>query len=200
MRRKQRLFFPVALIVVAAAGCSGDGSAPVLGLPSAGELGADASGGGIPAASTALQGVLTPQDLVVGTPTDVYTRIARGVLTCWFGADGPMKSSYIYHAEADPASKGGRSEIKIMTRDREADDPRALRAYRIAISPSESKTKVEVENVRLPEPLAVRLKADVVRWSKNEEGCGETPVTAGWAANPVIEIKPETKADKKKKP
>jgi hypothetical protein len=197
MRRKHRFFVSIALALAAAgAGCSSGGT-PLLGTPPAGEV----AGEGVPSATAALQNILTPQDLVVGTPTEVYTRIARGVLTCWFGADGPLKASYIYHAEAEPASKGGRSEIKIMTRDREADDPRALRAYRIAISPSESKTKVETENARLPEPLAARLKADVERWSRDQEGCGEAPVTAGWSAEPTSEPEPaQKKKPKSKKP
>jgi hypothetical protein len=144
----------------------------------------------------ALQRLLIPKDLVVGTPTEVYTRVARGVLTCWFGASGPLKAAYIYHADAQPASRGGSSEIKILTRDSDADDPRALRAYRIAISPSESKTRVEVENVRVPEPLAARLKQDVERWAGDEAGCGEGPVTAGWTAE---QVKPETKKKKDKK-
>lgn len=197
-RRKHRLFIPVAWTMAgAAAGCSGEGAAPVLGLPSPGE---PAASQGIPSATAALQGALTPQGLVAGTTTEVYTRIARGVLTCWFGADGPLKSRYIYHAEAEPASKGGSSEIKIMTRDVEADDPRALRAYRIAIAPSEGKTRVETENVRLPEPLAQRLKSDIERWSRDEPGCGEGPVTAGWSAEPVVETKSAKKKEKGKRP
>jgi hypothetical protein len=195
MRRKHPILALVALASAgAAAGCSGSGTAPALGLPSpAGEAPSTS-------ATATLQTILTPQDLVVGTSTEVYTRIARGVLTCWFGAEGPLKASYIYHAEAEPASKGGNSEIKIMTRDVDADDPRALRAYRILIAPSESKTKVEVENVKLPEPLAARLKQDVERWSRDEPGCGEGPVTAGWGAEQVVETKQAKKPEKSKKP
>lgn len=199
MHHKSCPIIPLALAVTGlCAGCSGGGTEPVLGLPSSGEAGAGQS---VPSATSALQNIMTPQDLVAGTPTEVYTRIARGALTCWFGAAGPLKAGYIYHAEAEPASKGGSSEIKIMTRDREADDPRALRAYRIVIAPSEDKTKVELENVRIPEPLAARLKEDVERWSKDEEaGCGEAPVTAGWGAEPVAEVKAAAKKQKNKKP
>jgi hypothetical protein len=169
----------------------------MIGLPSPGEA---AEGDGIPSAASTIQGILTPQGLVVGTPTEVYTRIARGVLTCWFGAAGPLKAGYIYHAEAEPASKGGSSEIKIMTRETAADDPRALRAYRIAIAPSGDKTKVEMENVRIPEPLAARLKLDVERWSSDEAGCGEAPVTAGWSAEQVVDTKAAKAKEKNKKP
>ena len=65
------------------------------------------------------------------------------------------------------------------------------------ISPSQDKAKVEIENVRMPEPLAVRLKQDVERWSRNEEGCGESPVTAGWSAEPTAAQK-DAKAKKQK--
>ncbi|HEX2842597.1 hypothetical protein [Hyphomicrobium sp.] len=193
MPRKERIFAVTALAAAcAAAGCSGDSAPPVLGLPppphEAGNTGAP----------SALQALLTPKDLVVGTPTEVYTRIARGVLTCWFGSTGPLKASYIYHADAEPASKGGGSEIKILTRDTEADDPRALRAYRVVIAPSQDKTKIEVENVRLPEPLAERLKNDVERWASDEEGCGEGPVTAGWGAEQAVEA-PKAQKNKKAK-
>ena len=53
---------------------------------------------------------------VVGTPTELYTRIARGALNCWFGATGPLKGRYIYHADAKPASQGGGSVIAARER------------------------------------------------------------------------------------
>jgi hypothetical protein len=191
MHPKQATLALLALaLATAGAGCSGESAPPVLGLPSPQDAAAESQ----PSSMAALQSLLIPKDLVVGTPTEVYTRVARGVLTCWFGASGPLKAAYIYHADAQPASRGGSSEIKILTRDSDADDPRALRAYRIAISPSDSKTRVEVENVRIPEPLAARLKQDVERWAGDEAGCGEGPVTAGWTAE---QVKAPEKKDKK---
>lgn len=127
--------------------------------------------------------------LPVGSPTDVYTRVARGALTCWFGASGPLKGPYIYHAEAEPPSKGGRAEVVIRTRDLTAADPRSLKAFRVGIEAGGEGTKVDVENVTIPEPLATRLSADVRRWAADEEGCGEAPVTSGWAAAPAADSK-----------
>lgn len=115
-----------------------------------------------------------------GTPTEIYTRIARGALNCWFGADGPLKGDYIYHAEADPPSKGGKSEIAIRTRDPTAQDPRSLKAFRIGIVPGPERTDIDVENFKIPEPLAARLKDDVKRWAADQEGCGTSPLTTGW--------------------
>ena len=74
------------LVLSTLAGCAGDGAPPALSLPSPGAS-ADAP--------SPLKALITPEGVVVGTPTEVYTRIARGVLTCWFGAAGPLKKAYI---------------------------------------------------------------------------------------------------------
>ncbi len=173
------------------AACSGNGGPTPLALPSVSDLSVAA----LPSA-----GALNPiPEHVVGTPTEVYTRVARGALTCWFGASGNLKGSYIYHADAEPASKGGRSEIVIFVKDREAGDQRSLRAFHILISTVENKTKVETENTRIPEPVAGRMKADVARWAADEEGCGEAPVTAGWATEQSHPATPEPKPKAAKK-
>ena len=40
---------------------------------------------------TAIAPKLAPADAPrpVGAPTEIYTRVARGILTCWFGPGGP---------------------------------------------------------------------------------------------------------------
>jgi hypothetical protein len=169
-----------------AGACSSDGGSTALGLPSASDL----SIGALPS----LSALVPHQGRIVGTPTEVYTRVARGVLTCWFGAAGPLKSSYIYHADADPPSKGGRSEIVIFEKDANADDPRSMRVYRLLISTVEEKTKLEIENLKISEPLASRLGADIERWAANDEGCGEAPITAGWTAEKATAAGPAKKS------
>lgn len=165
------------------AGCA-NGPSPLTSLPQISQVTTAATPSQPPPDTPSLTSLLPSGDSIVGSPTEVYTRIARGVLTCWFGAAGPLKSTHIYHAEADPASKGGKSEIEIFRKDPTAPDPRSLRAYRVLIQPSgSSSTKVEVENLTVEEPLASRLGSDVVRWSKAEGGCGDSPVTGGWATH-----------------
>jgi hypothetical protein len=189
----------MAAIAGLLAGCA-NGPSPLTGLPQVSEVTTSAAP---PPAKPALEvpsltALLPEGDSIVGTPTEVYTRVARGVLTCWFGAAGPLKSTHIYHAEADPASKGGKSEIEIFRKDPTVPDPRSLRAYRIAILPaSSSSTKVEIENLKIDEPLASRLAGDVSRWSKAEGGCGDSPVTGGWAAHELAPA-PEPPAKKAK--
>lgn len=167
-------------LAVLMAGCSG--ALPSLELPASSET-TTAASAAMPAMPSLAK--LLPGDSAVGTPTEVYTRIARGALTCWFGAAGPLKAQYIYHAEAAPPSKGGHSQIEIFVRDPTAADPRSQRAYRIAILPSgDSAAKVEIENLKIPEPLSTRMSADVARWSADEGGCGDDAVTVGWSAEP----------------
>jgi hypothetical protein len=182
--RLLRLSRLAVFLALAAGGCAGGGGLTSASLPELPKI-------ELPA--------LSGTEAITASPTEVYTAVARGALTCWFGAAGPLKGSYIYHAEADPPSKGGRSEIVVRTRDNNVPDPRSLRAFRIGIAPAEGSTHVVVDNFTIPEPLASRLKADTSRWARGSEGCGEEPMTAGWSAAPA-EGKAKKAAGKATKP
>ena len=108
---------------------------------------------------------------IEGTPTDVYARIARGAMACWFGAKGPLKANHIYHAEAQPASQGGSAEIIVHERDRNSENPKGLRAFRIVITPDGEGSFLVVENYKLAGPLAESMKKDVRRWAAGGIGC-----------------------------
>jgi hypothetical protein len=146
---------------VVAAGCSGSGGPSLPSLPQIAE---------------ALSLTEAP---VVGPPTEVYARIARGVMACWFGTSGPLKPNYIYHAEAEPASQGGKAEILIHERDRKTETQRGLRAFRVAITPQGESTRLAVENLAMAEPLATSMQDDVRRWASGAIGC--TRAEGDWA-------------------
>ncbi len=186
-RAVQRLLVSL-LCVQCLSGCAGSGLTPLTLPTSSVEPAPVADSGGVSPVglSLALPSVAgAPKP--VGVPTEIYTRVARGILTCWFGANGPLKPSYVYHAEASPPSKGGGALIDIHTRDKEVTDPRSIRAWRVAIGSGADGPSVDVQNFRLPEVYAVRLEEDVRRWAANEEGCGEAPVTGGWSAEPALQ-------------
>ncbi|MDX2309077.1 MAG: hypothetical protein NW216_12620 [Hyphomicrobium sp.] len=190
---RQRWFsIPLTLLL---GGCALGGEGSPLAIPAAVSTGTSAVAEAAAAATKVLSGPQKP----VGTPTEIYTRVARGILTCWFGSNGPLKPDYIYHADAEPPSKGGASTIDVRTRDTTSKDPRSLRAWRVVIEPKPEGTALLVENAKLPEHWAQRLETDVQRWAAAEEGCGETPVTDGWAANPASVETVAAKAGKKKK-
>lgn len=131
---------------------------------------------------------------VVGAPTEVYARVARGAMACWFGTDGPLKKSYIYHAEAEPPSRGGKAEIVIHEIDRTSENPRGLRAYRIAIVPSGEISSLAVENLKLPEALAASMEKDVRRWAAGGIGCTDTEMQWGTGAPPAA-LEPSKKPE-----
>lgn len=145
----------VAAASLAAGGCS-NASPPV--LPTLPEL---------------AEALSLNQDEVVGSPTEVYTRVARGAMSCWFGNSGPLKAGYIYHAQAEPASKGGRSEIVIRERDRQSENQKGLRAFRVVITPLNETAAVDIETLKLPDRLSNSMEKDVRRWAAGAIGCTE---------------------------
>jgi hypothetical protein len=134
---------------------------------------------------------------VTGTPTDVYERVARGALACWFGTSGPLKLNYVYHAEAEPAAKGGKAEIVIHERDRTSDNPKGIRAWRLAITSEDEQTTLVFENLKLPEPLAKSMEADARRWSAGALGCTDQ-AAGGWSENKQEPARPATDSKKKR--
>lgn len=122
---------------------------------------------------------------IVGTPTEVYERIGHGAVTCWFGASGPLKGTHIYEASADSPHKGGQAEIAVRERDEAAPVQRGIRAFRVSIRPDgNEKASVEAENLKLPDPLASRLKHNVEAWAAGKTGC-EAGVPVEAAAEPA---------------
>lgn len=118
-------------------------------------------------------------------PVETYSRIARGALQCWFGAQGSLKKSHIFNADVAPESSGGGAEIVVHERDNAADNPRSFRAYKVAIVASAGGSTVGLENLRMPIPVARDMDADVLRWARGETSCSVVG-TGGWAAKPDL--------------
>ncbi len=128
-----------------------------------------------------------------GSATELYTKVARGAVGCWFGATGPLKAAYIYHAEADAPSRGGKAEITIHQRDPGNTNPRGPKAYLIKIDPKdESNATIATENLKISEPMATNMAADVNRWARGDSGCGAS-TAAAWSpqAPPPAAAKPK---------
>ncbi|MGE0698371.1 MAG: hypothetical protein AB7O57_04680 [Hyphomicrobiaceae bacterium] len=123
------------------------------------------------------------------TPAEVYSRVARGALKCWFGPDGSLKRTHVFHARVDPPSSGGTAEIGVSTRDpvSGSSSQGSLRAFRVGIAPNGgSGSLVEAQNVRFPEEQARLMSADITRWVAGQEGCSVVG-TGGWTAGPGAE-------------
>jgi hypothetical protein len=109
--------------------------------------------------------------IVSGTPTEVYARVARGVLGCWFGAGGPLKASHVFQAEAEPPAKGGAAEIVIHERDTSFRDRRGTRAYRVAFAAEMTGVRVGMTALKFETALAHTMAIDVQNWARGGTGC-----------------------------
>lgn len=172
----------------------------VLATPVAAAIAGGCAGSTQPA-SLALPAMTAPEPATAsGSSTELYSRIARGAMACWFAPGGPLKQSYIYNADAKPEAEGGTAEITIHVRDESVQNPRGLKAFRVSIAPgSEGGTaKVTSENLKMPEEMSDYMKADVTRWSAGETGCGEATAGSTWAPKPPEPPAPATAVKQKK--
>jgi hypothetical protein len=132
-----------------------------------------------------------------GSSTSVYTRIARGANTCWFGLRGTLDRTYIWHARAEPESKGGMAEILIHERFEK--NQRGLKAFSVTIAPKGEGAAVSAQNLKMPPETGKQMTSDAYRWAKGNVGCkeGETD-WAPVAAAPVSVPEPKKPVPKKK--
>ncbi|KAB2851429.1 MAG: hypothetical protein F9K44_01595 [Hyphomicrobiaceae bacterium] len=127
-----------------------------------------------------------------GSPTEIYTRVARGVLACWFGPRGFLDGQrYLYFARAEPVTKGAASEI--LVHERVDDNQRGLKMFVVSIAGRGEDAAVEATNLKMPPDLGERMVRDVHRWAKGGLGCGEDLI---WTAAPKAE--PQLKPKKPK--
>ncbi|MGD9785792.1 MAG: hypothetical protein AB7E80_05345 [Hyphomicrobiaceae bacterium] len=135
---------------------------------------------------------------VVGTPTELYERISRGLRACWMQVDGPLNKTHLFEATAEPAHKGGNAEIVLRERETEGPSVRGTKAVRIAIaaSPSSSDSAmIEFENLKLPADDGRRLEKDVRAWATGVTGCKTEAQATAWSAS---EAAPPAPANLKK--
>jgi hypothetical protein len=170
-----------SLLAVTLAGCAStsaptsDSSASGLNLPSLTSL-----------APTTGATTTTP---AAPSATELYARIARGANSCWFGSGG-LKKNYIYNAEADAPSRGGKADIFVHVRDPAQPNPRGAKAFHVAIEPAGDTANVKTENLKMPEPIAAAMTADVQRWTKGDQGCASTSTASGWGPAPAAATQP----------
>ena len=106
-----------------------------------------------------------------GQPVDIYTLVARGALTCWFGLDGPLKPTHVFTAEAAPPANGGQAEIVILERDVSRPDQRGARAFQVVFATKPAGTEVEIATQRMTVEVSQAMKQDVETWARGQPGC-----------------------------
>jgi hypothetical protein len=175
---------PVLSALLAAAvvsACVGAGQqAQTLSLPTLPSVGSIPEG-----APDATQATPVAVDQPIGSATELYSRVARGAMACWFATNGPLKKDFIFHATADAPSRGGKAEIVIHQRDPTQPNPRGAKAFLVEIEPTgESTAAIKTENLKMTDAFAVAMTDDVGRWSKGDQGCAGASTAVGWAPAP----------------
>lgn len=149
----------IAAVALLLTGCSGNPSAVLSNVLTTASL---------PAALPAADSALATQP-----PTVVYAAIAQKALTCWMGPQGPLKNTYIFHADAASPTTGGQAEIVLQERDTTQKHPWGPRAFRIDLTPEGggTDTRVSMTNIKLPKDLADAVRTDVIGWAQGSDGC-----------------------------
>ncbi|KAB2912259.1 MAG: hypothetical protein F9K29_19915 [Hyphomicrobiaceae bacterium] len=152
------------LLVVSAGACT-PASLPTLPAATAQieTSSAGAAPGDMPPAETAI--------VASGSPTDAYTAVARRMLGCWFGGDGPLRPTHVFHADAKPPSQGGTAEIVIYERDPGQHDQRGVRAFRVSFDTAAQGVRVGIIALKVASPLAEAMVRDVEGWVRGGSGC-----------------------------
>jgi hypothetical protein len=109
--------------------------------------------------------------IVPGSPTEVYVLVARGAFRCWFGADGPLKPTHVFHADADSPAKGGGAEIVLHERDETIRDKKGTRAVRIGISSAPGGVRVVVALPKMEQQLGPMMAKEVEAWARGGTDC-----------------------------
>ncbi len=133
-------------------------------------------------------------------PVEIYSRVARGALRCWFGAQGSLKKTYVFHADVAPQTSGGGAEIAIYERDTTGQSPRSVRAFRISIAPTGGGSRLQSDNFRMAPEVARDMGADLGRWVQGQDKCSVVGI-GGWKAEhaPPIETSSVAAPPPKKK-
>lgn len=123
---------------------------------------------------------------------EVYSRIARGANACWFGGRGRLAKTHILHADAAPSMNGGAVEMVVHERATDQPKPWGYKAFRVLLkesagfdgTPGGGGTSIAVENTRIADAEAARMRAEVFQWAAGTEGCKADPALDK-AAEPV---------------
>ena len=106
-----------------------------------------------------------------------------------------------------PPAKGGAVEIVVHERAVDQPKPWGYKAFRIALTesagldgtPGAGGTSLDVQNARIAEAEATRMRAEVFQWARGNEGCKADPAldkpteTAAAIAQPPTSVKSATR-------
>jgi hypothetical protein len=127
-----------------------------------------------------------------GSPAEVYTQLARGIMGCWLGASGPLRQSHIFHADVQPPSvSGGAAEILLQERDTTLRDQKG-------VTSDPGGSLVAAAALKMDPQHASAMMKDIAVWAKGGSGC-ELAALFPPPAPPPVAAKPSPKKAKAKR-
>jgi hypothetical protein len=132
---------------------------------------------------------------------EIYSRVARGAKTCWFGPGKPLVQGYAFDGEVASDADGGAAEVAVHVRTPDQPNPRGGKVFIVSISKVADGSKLEMESRRIPDVMAEQMRADVARWAKaGSVECGALTVPGAEVAAsvPLPQRKPLVKKAKGK--
>lgn len=103
-------------------------------------------------------------------PIEVYQRIATSASRCWFGPDGPLRYSHIFHAIVQAPADGGLVEIGIHKRTTNQKSPWGAKIYAIVLKGTTS-TDLVFQNFGLDLKTRNAIKTDALAWANGKPAC-----------------------------
>ena len=128
-----------------------------------------------------------------GSVPEVYARIAQNSRACWFGPEGALKTTHIFHADLEPPSRGEIAELVVHELDRGGESRWGRRVFKVSLQPSDQQTAIAVDNISMPTEIGSRMRADVFQWSQGGTGCttrNADPVAQAQTAEPAAKSSP----------
>jgi len=105
-------------------------------------------------------------------PIEVYQRIASRAAKCWFGPDGPLRQSHIFHAVVQAPADGRTVEIAILKRTDKPKSPWGPKVYQIDLTGTTS-TDVSFQNFGLDLKTRAGIQKDALAWANGHPACTE---------------------------
>lgn len=143
--------------------------------------GAGACGATLPQLATAPLVQTSLATEIVGSPEDIYLRIARQAQRCWFGPFGTLHGRYMMHADVPPPNSSEPVTITVHRRLANEKKPWGTSVLRLELT-GQSTTSLVFANIGRDPAQQKAFREGLTRWANGQDDCGPEP-PAG--ANPA---------------
>jgi len=111
-------------------------------------------------------------NVVVGRPKDIYQRIARVAVRCWFGPFGALHNRFMTSAEVPPDPSDEPVRMAVHRRLPDLKKPWGPSLLRIELTGTTT-TTLSFENVGLEPQISTQMSSAFTSWANGRTDCPE---------------------------